>query len=70
MSILKDAFGFLVGWLIDVPEQEYRGTELTKAATDDYIKKVYGTVRQQAGTIIFKRTNDADNDNDTVFYYD
>ena len=62
MSILKDAFGFLVGWLIDVPEQEYRGTELTKAATDDYIKKVYGTVRQQAGTIIFKRTNDADND--------
>lgn len=62
MGFVGDVFDFAFGWLVDTPEPEYRGTELTKAATDDYIKKIYGTARQQGGTVIFKRTNDADND--------
>ena len=62
LGFIGDVFEFAFGWLVDTPDAKYSGTELTKAATDDHIKKVYGHVRQQSGTIIFKRTNDADND--------
>lgn len=59
ISGVRDA---LFGWLIpDIPSIE-TGAELTKAATDAAIPKIYGQVKKHTGTIIFKATNDADND--------
>ncbi|MFW8589812.1 hypothetical protein ACOI22_03320 [Glaciecola sp. 2405UD65-10] len=63
MGLFTKVFDFFVGWLTpDAPKQELSGAELTKAATDAYIHKIYGTVKKHTGTIIFKATNDADDD--------
>ncbi|GBL02926.1 hypothetical protein [Glaciecola sp. KUL10] len=61
--VLKILGDLLFGWLIpETPEPKLQGTELTKAATDNYIPKIYGKVKKHTGTIIFKSTNDDDND--------
>ena len=63
MSIFKKIGNFFLGWLMpDVPQPELPGAELTKSATDVSIPKIYGKVKKQTGTIIFKATNDTDDD--------
>lgn len=63
MWLFKKTLDLVVGWLIpDPPKQKLEGAELTKAATDAYIAKIYGEVKKQNGTIIFKATNDNDDD--------
>tara|TARA_B100001063_G_C16778208_1_gene567790 strand:+ start:3760 stop:6891 length:3132 start_codon:yes stop_codon:yes gene_type:complete len=63
MGFLDDVFDFAFGWLIpDVPEPLPPGAELTSASTDANIKKIYGSVEKETGTIVFKETNDADSD--------
>ena len=63
MGFFGDVFDFAFGWLIpDPPTPKPPGAELTSAETDAYIPKIYGKVQKQRGYIVFKETNDADND--------
>lgn len=67
MGFLDDAVSFLggaiFGWLMpDPPKQLAPGAELTSAETDASIAKIYGKVQKKAGHIVFKETNDNDND--------
>nr|WP_136252882.1 hypothetical protein [Ningiella ruwaisensis] len=74
MSLFKKLFSpitAVLDWLMpDPPELEQNlGVELTKAATDAYIGKVYGKVERTTGTIIFKETsegNDASTPNELL----
>lgn len=67
MGFLDDAVSFLggaiFGWLMpDPPKQLAPGAELTSAETDASIAKIYGTVQKKSGHIVFKETNDNDDD--------
>ncbi|ANB27233.1 hypothetical protein A6F57_19840 [Alteromonas stellipolaris] len=63
MGLFSFVGDFFFGWLQpDVPEALPPGTELTSAQTDAFIGKVIGLVEKATGNIIFKETNDADND--------
>lgn len=53
----------LFGWLMpDPPKQLAPGAELTSAETDASIAKIYGKVEKKTGHIVFKETNDNDDD--------
>ncbi len=53
----------LLGWLMpDPPKQLAPGAELTSAETDASIAKIYGKVEKKTGHIVFKETNDNDDD--------
>ncbi|MFU1599235.1 hypothetical protein ACM257_17790 [Alteromonas macleodii] len=53
----------LFGWLMpDPPKQLAPGAELTSAETDASIAKIYGKVEKKTGRIVFKETNDNDDD--------
>lgn len=55
--------GKLFGWLMpDPPKQLAPGAELTSAETDASIAKIYGKVEKKTGRIVFKETNDNDDD--------
>ncbi|GMM70909.1 hypothetical protein MTsDn5_08610 [Alteromonas gracilis] len=63
MGFLDDVFDFAFGWLMpDPPKQLAPGAELTSAETDASIAKVYGKVQKKNGHIVFKETNDNDDD--------
>ena len=63
MGFLDDVFDFAFGWLMpDPPKQLAPGAELTSAETDASIAKIYGKVQKKTGHIVFKETNDNDND--------
>ena len=67
MGFLDDAVSFLggaiFGWLMpDPPKQLAPGAELTSAETDASIAKIYGKVEKKTGHIVFKETNDNDDD--------
>lgn len=68
MGLISDVLDFtgvgaLLGWLTpEPPKQKLPGAELTSAETDANISKIYGTVQKHAGTIVFKETNDVDDD--------
>ena len=67
MGFLDDAVSFLggaiFGWLMpDPPKQLAPGAELTSAETDASIAKIYGKVQKKTGHIVFKETNDNDDD--------
>lgn len=63
MGLLSDIGDFFFGWLVpDVPEPPLTGTQLRKSSTDNYLPKIIGEVKKQEGIIIFKKTNDTDND--------
>lgn len=63
MGFLDDVFDFAFGWLMpDPPKQLAPGAELTSAETDASIAKIYGKVEKKTGHIVFKETNDNDND--------
>ena len=63
MGLFSFVGDFFFGWLQpDVPEALPPGAELTSAQTDAFIGKVFGTVEKSPGNIIFKETNDADDD--------
>jgi len=67
MGFLDDAVSFLggaiFGWLMpDPPKQLAPGAELTSAETDASIAKIYGKVEKKPGHIVFKETNDNDDD--------
>ncbi len=63
LGFLEDVFEFAFGWLMpDPPKQLAPGAELTSAETDANIAKVYGKVEKKPGHIVFKETNDNDDD--------
>ncbi|MEM7419904.1 MAG: hypothetical protein AAF364_09260 [Pseudomonadota bacterium] len=63
MGFLDDVFDFAFGWIMpDPPKQLAPGAELTSAETDASIAKIYGKVQKKTGHIVFKETNDNDND--------
>ena len=63
MGFLDDVFDFAFGWLMpDPPKQLAPGAELTSAETDASIAKIYGKVEKKTGRIVFKETNDNDDD--------
>ena len=63
MGLLDDVFDFAFGWIMpDPPKQLAPGAELTSAETDASIAKIYGKVQKKTGHIVFKETNDNDND--------
>ena len=63
MGFLDDVFDFAFGWLMpDPPKQLAPGAELTSAETDASIAKIYGKVEKKTGHIVFKETNDNDDD--------
>lgn len=62
-GFLEDVFEFAFGWLMpDPPKQLAPGAELTSAETDASIAKIYGKVEKKTGHIVFKETNDNDDD--------
>lgn len=63
MSIFSDIFDFVFGWLVpDVDTPKAPGAELNKVGTDQYIPKIYGSVKKHNPIIVFKKTNDVDQD--------
>jgi len=63
MGFLDDVVDFAFGWLMpDPPKQLAPGAELTSAETDASIAKIYGKVQKKTGHIVFKETNDNDDD--------
>jgi hypothetical protein len=63
LGFVDDIVDFAFGWLMpDIPKQKLPGAELTSAETDANISKIYGTVQKHSGTIVFKETNDVDDD--------
>lgn len=63
MGFLDDVVDFAFGWLMpDPPKQLAPGAELTSAETDASIAKIYGKVEKKTGHIVFKETNDNDDD--------
>ena len=63
MGFLDDVFDFAFGWLMPDPSKQLApGAELTSAETDASIAKIYGKVEKKTGRIVFKETNDNDDD--------
>lgn len=68
MGLLSDIGDFLFGWMMPDMDQPAIGVQVTKPASDDAIKVVYGQ-RKVSGTIVFKGVEDSDQDdtpNDTL----
>ena len=53
----------VLSWLMpDPPREKLPGAEITRAATDASIPKIYGSANKVSGTIIFKAVTDQPND--------
>lgn len=63
-NFVGDVFDFAFGWIYpEMPDtSSSAGTEITAASTDAFIPKIYGKVVDAKGIIVFKRTNDVDDD--------
>jgi hypothetical protein len=61
MGLIKGFFKEILSWLVEIPEQEAIGTQVSKPASDNALNVIYGQ-RKTAGTIVFKGVNDHDND--------
>jgi len=64
MSFLSKIGNFLFGWLMPDQDMGQRGTNVTKASSENHFPVVYGT-REVPGTIVFMNTTNT-NDGDDV----
>lgn len=63
MSFFDDVFDFLFGWMMPKADVATAiGSNVTKAATDEYIPLAYGAPGRCKGIVAWKATSDADGD--------